>query len=98
MMTMKFKRIQFKGNWYQLAINNNPNIIHVAYDINGEFHEDSLSISEFILNDIEQTLRFEMGLPFTQLCDWCTVDDTFYCTNGHHPLSSFCATRKMSLL
>ena len=57
MMTMKFKRIQFKGNWYQLAINNNPNIIHVAYDINGEFHEDSLSISEFINHRIEEQLR-----------------------------------------
>ena len=61
-MTMKFKRIQFKGNWYQLAINNNPNIIHVAYDINGEFNEDSLSISEFQTHHIEQTLRDLMGL------------------------------------
>ena len=63
---MKFKRIQFKGNWYQLAINNNPFVIHVAYDINGEFHEDTLSNSEFINNDIENTLRDLMGLSIIQ--------------------------------
>ena len=63
---MKFKRIHSNGNWYQLAINVNPYVIHVAYDINGEFHEDTLSISEFINNDIENELRYLMGLSTTR--------------------------------
>lgn len=94
---MKCKRIKFGSNWYQLTINNNPNIIHVAYDINGEFHEDSLSISEFINNNIEQELRHHMDLPTKQLCIDCSLDMMGFC-HSDHPQARQCAARKFNTL
>lgn len=57
MTTSIFKSKRINGNWYQISTSYpQQHIIHIAYDINGEYHEDTVSKGEFLANNILQQL------------------------------------------
>lgn len=62
--TMIYKSIRFNGNSYTIMQLPDTDELFITYDIHGEYHEDTVSIYDFMFFQLERELReylFEGG-------------------------------------